>query len=382
MKSPEILRNKLCAQWFSADLREQRLLRDFNWPIHLVIGKPAPQILTNDPTKIQQHLLRWRKQKLGRVEWLSVKYKSATKAIDIPSSWLLASADEWVLACADVSIKAEFNLLSQIIKQIDPIFHQFIVRHRSLWSNKGNDQQETIVQCCRLAMTLKFGMANGLPLRALSIEGIDSKFLENQRGLITQLLNIRFSGALQVNDLEEFLGATHKGNHWLLIKPLSDGMLPFELLRLRSSELAEINLPANNLLIIENEQCHHLLPKLENTIAILGGGLDLSWMKNKAFKDKNIFYWGDLDTWGFKMLAIARHHQPKLKPILMDYTTYHQYMQFAVPEPINAGSECPKELTIKEAELYKKLLNSDNGRLEQERLPAKEIQLQLLNDII
>jgi len=374
MKSIEKLRDKLCAQWLSADHREQRLLSDFDWPLSLNIGKPPPQLLFKQSTKVQRHLTEWRQQKIGRVEWLSVKYQSATQPIDIPSVWLFNNTEEWILACGDMSIKTEFNLLSQIIKQVDPMFHQLIIRHRSLWSGKNGDQQNNIIQCCQLAMQLEQGIAMQLPLRALSIEGIDSKFLENQRALLTQLLNIRFNGALQGKTLEDFLGATETGEHWLLVKPLADDLLPFELLRLRASELSKIKLPVKNLLIVENEQCHHLLPKLENTIAILGGGLNLSWLKNSNFNDKNIFYWGDIDTWGLKMLAIARQHQPHLKPILMDADTYNKHQQFSVPEPTNAGLGCPKELTQKEKGLYRILLKSDNGRLEQERLSPKVIQ--------
>jgi len=382
MKSPEELRNKLRSQWLSGDHREQRMLSNIDWPLRLSIGKPAAKTFSNQLSKVKQHLTQWRQQKLGRVEWSSVKYQSATSPVDIPISWLIESPDDWVLACADLSITTEFNLLSQIIKQVDPMFHQLIVRHRSLWSNKNNNEQESIIQCCHLAMRLESGMAMQLPLRALPIEGIDSKFFEIHQGLITRLLNIRFSGALHEQNLEGFLGASETGDHWLLIKPLANDLLPFELIRLRASELSRTKLPASNLLIIENEQCHYLLPKLKNTIAILGSGLNLSWLSNADFNKKNIFYWGDIDTWGLRMLAMARQYQPHLKPILMDFETYHQHIKLAVLEPKNAGSDSPRGLTREESDLYQILLETDLGRLEQERLSSKVIEFQLLNQII
>ena len=140
-------------------------------------------------------------------------------------------------------------------------------------------------------------------------------------------------------------------------------------------------MPAKNIVIVENEQCHHLLPNLDNTVAILGAGLNLIWMANAHFNDKQIIYWGDIDTWGLKMLAMARHYQPQLRPLLMDTETFDQYSRYAVPEPTVAGSDCPLGLNQHERLLYEKLLQSYKGRLEQERLPAAMVKSQLLNNL-
>ena len=223
-------------------------------------------------------------------------------------------------------------------------------------------------------MKLQADIAQGIPLRSLSFEGYDSKFVEQNRRLLTQLLNIRFNIALNESQLENFLGASEKGDHWLLLKPLAKGLLPFELLRLRASELAQIKLPAQNLIIVENEQCHHQLPELKNTLAILGSGLNLVWLANVHFKTKNIIYWGDIDSWGLKMLAMARQHQPNLLPLLMELATFNKYRRFTVPEPTHAGEDSPDGLTPTEAELYQTLLESTNGRLEQERIAIEDVK--------
>jgi hypothetical protein len=374
MKSVQQLSHKLATQWLSADHREQRMLSGFDWPLRLAIGKPSAKMFTGQSLQVQQHLADWRKQKIGRVEWISVKYQSASVPVDMPVCWLIDTVDEWIAASGAPQVKMEFEQVFSVLQQIDPIFHHLIVRHRSLWANKNNLNDETLVRCCQLAMRLESGMAMGRPLRAVSIAGFDSKFLENQRGLLSQLLNIRFAGVLKNQNLEEFLGASEKGEHWLLLKPLARGMVPFQQLRIRASELAQIGLPAQNLIIVENEQCHHQLPEIENTLAILGGGLNLVWLANPHFKTKKIIYWGDIDSWGLKMLAIARHHQPNLQPLLMDLTTFNQYQRFAVPEPSHAGFTSPAGLTETEAELYQILLKSTRGRLEQEYIATEAVK--------
>lgn len=377
MKSLQQLRNKLAAQWFSADHREQRMLSSFDWPLRLAIGKPSAKIFTGQSLKVLQHLADWRQQKIGRVEWTSVKYKSASEPVEMPVYWVIDTANEWIAACEDPQTKIEFKQLIDVLGQVDAIFHQLIIRHRSLWANKNSDNHETLVRCCQLAMRLESGMAMGRPLRAISISGYDSKFIENQRGLLTQLLNVRFAGLLKEQNIETFLGASEKGEHWLLLKPLTRDILPFEQMRLRASELAKIDLPVQNLIIVENEQCHHQLPILENTIAILGGGLNLVWLANAHFKKKTIIYWGDLDTWGLKMLSIARSYLPQLHALLMDRQTYDAYSQLSVPEPISAGADIPTELSNQETKLYQYLLLSASGRLEQERLSEVVVKSKL-----
>ena len=215
-----------------------------------------------------------------------------------------------------------------------------------------------------------------------------SKFLETYRNLLIKLLNVRYD--TQIISLEQFLDAAEDKKQWLLLIPLSDNLLPYQQLRLRASELATLKLPGSHLLIIENEQCRYHLPSLDNTIAILGAGLNLSWMSNPDFQHKEIAYWGDIDTWGLKMLAMARQAQPKLKALLMSQSLFQKHQQFAVPEPQSAGECTPQPLTEDESQLYQHLIQlsahathasskSKKNRLEQEFIPAAEAKECILN---
>lgn len=370
MKSPAELSKKLARQWQSADQREQRLLADVNWPLRIAIGKPTAEQFKHSSALVRKHVQRWREEKIGTVEWQAVKYQAASTTVDIPTHWCLQTADEWVAACRDKQISSEFRCLSDIINGVDGAFHRLLVRQRSLWQQID---PEEVRQCCRLALLLKPGIAAGRPLRALSLANIDSKFIENHRSLLSKLLNIRFSGALEDTGLEVFLGAAEDNEHWLLVVPLSTGLFPFQQLRLRASELAQLNLPGSHLLVVENEQCHHQLPKLDNTLAILGAGLNLSWLANPYIRNRQLAYWGDIDTWGLKMLSIVRSIQPHLSPLLMDQETFDRYQQHAVAEPQNAGDRVPESLTDREVSLYQHLLEKVKGRLEQEFIHTDDV---------
>jgi len=379
VKSPTELRVKLQRQWQNADLREARLLGDFScsnysWPMQLSIGKPSVLAIKDSSAQLRQHIKNWRQQKTGLVEWRSKKYQSVSTVVDIPALWCIRSNEEWVAACEDKMIDKEFNFLRDTLKQIATPFHSLIIRQRNLWHKKSSQQ---IVQCCQLAMQLQAGCAQGKPLRALSFVNIDSKFIEINRALLIKLLNIRFSNALKTKTLEEFLGAAQDNDHWLLVMPLANNILPFKQIRIRASELAITKLPATHILVVENEQSRYQLPELENTIAILGAGLNLNWLKNPFFKHCHIAYWGDIDSWGLKMLAMAKKHQPKLTPVLMDAKTFSENQQLAVNEPQSAGEETPQGLNSIEIQLYLKLRKLNEGRLEQEFL-AKDVVHEVL----
>jgi hypothetical protein len=222
-------------------------------------------------------------------------------------------------------------------------------------------------------MKLEPGSAVGRPLRAISIEGIDTKFFERNSGLITTLLDIRFEGEVRTIGLEAFLGALAEGENWLLVVDLDGALLPFRKQRVRSSELRETALPGKRILIVENEQCQHLLPSAPGTVAVLGAGFDLSWTEAEWLTKKKVAYWGDIDTWGLLYLAKARAKIPEIDALLMSEKVYRQFENAAVSEPVIADVVAPVGLTSSERLLYEELLSQRNGRLEQEFLSREEV---------
>jgi len=375
MKSPAELSHRLARQWENADLRESRLLDSPSWPLTYSIGAPPPAI-THDITALKSHLESWRAVKAGTVFWQSKAYRTTDGAIEIPSQWQLNNANEWLSAAVHPPATKEFQKLNLLLENSDPLFHRTFVRQRSLWKDIFIEEA---LQATRLALEIEPGQANGAPLRALSLAGIDSKFFERHRSLIIRLLDLRFDGEVSRQGLEAFLGAWQENDHWLLLADLDGSILPFARQRVRSSELFEANLNPSNLLIVENERCLHLLPKLPETLAVLGAGNNLSWLTASWVQYTKVAYWGDNDTWGLTMLASARGHHPFLEALLMEKEIFIEHQEKAVPESVTAASTAPNSLLSKEKELYYYLLSCERGRLEQEFLPKEIVQKQILN---
>ncbi|WP_439412473.1 DUF3322 domain-containing protein [Enterobacter ludwigii] len=372
MYSPDELRKKLAGQWGNAKLRAERLLPPGNWPLCLPIGKPSARIFAEQAPRVLKHVQLWRQVAVGRVEWEEVRYRASDGAVSMPLRWILNGPSDWFKAVADQAMRQEFRLLEGIVEQVDPIFHPLLVRHRPLWRHK--DPQD-IISAARLACRLEPGCAMGMPLRLLSGQGVDTKFIENNITLLTRLLDVRFSGEASEQGLTTFLDAFDESSHWVLVVPLSPGLLPFKKCRVTTAELAETTLPASHVLVIENEQCLHQLPPLSDTIAILGGGLDVQWLSSSVLDKKQVAYWGDMDSWGLLMLARARRCRPTLDVLLMNRQLFEKYASHsAVPEPVKAQESIPDGLLNEEADFYRYLTRLPRGRLEQEFLPVDIIE--------
>jgi hypothetical protein len=367
LKSPETLAELLARQWHSVDRREQRLLDPQAWPIALAIGRPSPTLFEQQTAQVREYIERWRAVAVGEVQWQSIAYRSAATPVLLPQNWRLRSPEEWAQASNDAQVQLELQRLRYLLDRTDARFHSLLIRQRGLWRDRNGQE---VVQASALALELEPGVAAGRPLRSLAMAGIDSKFMERHRGLLTALLDIRFDGQASQLGLGSFLDAADEGDHWLLVAPLSPGRLPFAQQRVRARELRDSPLPAQRILLIENDRCLHLLPALSDTIAVLGSGLDLAWLCADWLRERDIGYWGDMDTWGLRMLARARELQPQLTPLLMDQLLFERLAgTLAVQEPITAGAALPHGLTDSEQTFYQHLIKQAKGRIEQEFLP-------------
>jgi hypothetical protein len=367
MKSPAELRIFLRRQWEAAAIREARLLGGSDaWPIVASIGRPKPKAVASDLDSVRRHVDDWRRVKIGEVVWAAVSYRAASNPVEMPLYWKLRQPAEWVAACADRSMREEFDSMSVFIEQTDACFHSLLIRRRSLWHTKAIDE---ILQATRLALALEPRCADNKPLRTLSLEGIDTKFFERNSRLVTALLDARFDGEVSRIGLETFLAATSDGDHWLLVMDLDGSLLPFQKQRVRSSELKSRPLPGTRILIVENESCQHLLPQISEAIGVLGSGFDLEWTEGRWLHSKSVGYWGDIDTWGLQFLAAVRQRLPHVDALMMTPDLYEQNLEAAVPEPIIAAVEAPVGLNNVERMLYERIVMERRGRLEQEFLP-------------
>jgi len=382
MKSPQALAARLAQHWNSADWRERQLLgATAAWPLTLAIGQPDTAVFLNDAAALRCHLQQWRaveQHGLGSVQWQERRYRGSSDAIAVPTHWQLAKPSQCIAAISHfkvpghAQVKSDYARLSTLIAGVErPGFQRLLVRRLVQWRETPT---EAVIAAAHTALQLEPGCAQGKPLRALAVQGNDTKFFERHASLLTALLDERFDGEASRQGLVGFLGALPEDDHWLLIAPLSPDLLPFAQMRVRASELLTTPLPDSRILLVENERCLHQLPQpVAHTIAVLGAGLNLGWLAAPWLQERSVAYWGDLDTWGLRMLATARHHLPHLHALLMDRATFSAHQHLAVAEPVHAPEPISGAQTPEEAALQAHLRAQARGRLEQEFLPTDTV---------
>lgn len=226
----------------------------------------------------------------------------------------------------------------------------------------------------------------GVYLRQVDIPGIDSKFIENHRKILTTLLDL----CLPKNFINQQAIGTRKFSqrYGFLDKPtrvrfrILDPhiqLIPGSCQDLTVSHAAFKQLDKNSLIkdkletliITENEINFLAFPEVKQSMVIFGAGYgfeflaDINWLSQL-----NIYYWGDIDTHGFAILDQLRAKFPQTESILMDEKTLLNHRAFWAQEHKPETRELSR-LSAAENRLYDNLKNNKFAariRLEQERI--------------
>jgi hypothetical protein len=218
----------------------------------------------------------------------------------------------------------------------------------------------------------------GIYLRQVDIPGVDTKFIEARHSLIAELLDATLPA-------EAVLSAASPSRQFelrygLLVKP---SLVRFRILDERMSiqglsdiatpaaQFARLSLPVRRVFVTENEINGLAFPALPESIVVFGLGYGLDRLSEISWwRDREIYYWGDIDTHGFAILDRLREALPRARSLLMDRDTLmaHRALWGAEPEPhLGALSR----LTEPERALFEDLRLDRLGprvRLEQERI--------------
>jgi hypothetical protein len=214
-------------------------------------------------------------------------------------------------------------------------------------------------------------------VRQIDVEGVDTKFVERHQKLLSELLPVVLSPErVDVSEVEftrrfGFLNKPLYTRFRILDPSLSPFPPGISEVSLRTEELADIDTGAATVFVVENEVTYLALPPIPHGIAVFGSGFAsaglalLPWLS-----DREVVYWGDIDTYGFDILSRLRSHLPQLRSILMDRETllFHRDHWNSESSPTRRPLA---HLTDAEQSLYQDLINDVYGvgvRLEQERV--------------
>jgi hypothetical protein len=225
-------------------------------------------------------------------------------------------------------------------------------------------------------------VGSGAYLRQIDVPGVDTKFIERHRPLLADLLDAMAPGAAD----ESRSPAKHFARRYgfrdkpamtrirsldgsAVLAGSNGGAVTDAVIRV--DELQHLMLPVERILVVENEITFLALPHVADAIAFFGAGFDVLRLGRVPWlADRDVVYWGDLDTDGFVILDRLRAVLPRVGTILMDLETLlsHQSQWTTDPKPSRVELE---RLTIEEDAVYRQLRDNSLGtsvRLEQERI--------------
>lgn len=175
----------------------------------------------------------------------------------------------------------------------------------------------------------------GIYLRQIDIPGIDTKFTETYKSILSAWLDLTVP-----QDLVDTTSTRFERRFGLTAKPelirfrfldpslywrgCSDISIPSEDFAGLYGEGEE--LPVTHVFVVENDISALSFPRVEKAMVIFGRGYNFShWRECRWLNRVKLFYWGDLDTHGFRILDQFRSVFPHTRSFLMDWKTLQEH---------------------------------------------------------
>ncbi len=364
-----------------ANLRD-RLAGCREFPIKVNLKPPTGREAIEAISHFQAYTAAWRAWPgPGRVEYESRKLPQVDRQ-DLPVKLVLNSFPELVAFLGpDAEARhRHWESVFQPLRSLSPNLEPALIRN--LTSLEALNPEEG----ARLAVALRQltpGLGRGGYLRALPLTGLDTKFIEQNLLLLTDLADHQHQGAVrQSGGLLRWLDCQESPRSWLIVRILCEELRAqfggLAQMQLTSETLSQTPLPGKRVLVVENNASGYALPQIMDTVAIIGGGANVGWTRAPWLVDRQLGYWGDLDTWGLHYLANARRNQAHVQALMMDQSTLIKHASRMV-SLVDPNPSIPEGLTAAEIETYRDLLEGRHGGncLEQERLDADWIRAHL-----
>ncbi|MCS5479883.1 DUF2220 family protein [Corynebacterium sp. YIM 101645] len=293
-----------------------------------------------------------------RLGYLGTYDVPARVVLDTPAAVAAAAgcAEEWarMVAVLDLLVDALGDEVRAPLAAQPQLWEQ--------WSDREVSQYIDVI------CWLRENDTEGQFLRQLPIPGVDTKWIGDHRKAVdaVRLLQGLREKPVMV-EMRTLDPALRVGDFLHVLCPVA--------------ELAVRQVVVDNIIIVENHQTFLALPPLKGTWAMFGGGYQaaslvtgLGWLA-----EKNVHYWGDLDSHGFDMVSRTRAVLPAMRTVLMDLDTIIHHEDLAVEGAI-AQPEDTAYLTPGERRALDFLHERARERclrIEQERLDFPWVRAQL-----
>ncbi|HRJ24483.1 DUF3322 domain-containing protein [Thauera sp.] len=355
------LRAQVMRLWERGELLRERLDAGASrFPLRLSLKTPTADDITRRFDAVRAWVAAISATPHVRLEWQETRHRVQGNQ-RLPASAWVDSLDEALAWVGKRAEHARFRTLCAETAARQPLLLPWLQKRplRAL---------ELAAEWSRLLDVVAWLQAHprpGVYLRQVDLPGIHTKFIESQRGVLAELLDLALpeaaidptrTGAQQFAARYGFLDkpallrlrVLDPALHLLPGAPCPD-------LALDADSFARLQLDVARVFITENETNFLAFPRVDKAIVIFGAGYGWEALARAAWLQHcPIHYWGDIDTNGFAILAQLRARFAHVESLLMDRAALLAH------EPMWGREDSPRtadvsRLTTEERSLYEDL---------------------------
>lgn len=372
------VRTALGARWDSGELLRARLTGRPVAPLVLPVRGPSAREAAERFGEVQDWVAGWRAIRRGRARLETAALGGRLIGVNqIPKRVVLDTDDDvWTVLGVSADVRAFDEFVATTEGALPAALSWVAAKPHEALSHAADWPRILAVAI----WILRHGGA-GVYLRQVDVPGVDTKFIEQRRGVLSALLlrtlpPHRVDRAAPAADLARRFGLRHKPDS-VRFRSFDPADGPYSELAVRVEELARFPFSARSVVVIENEVSYLAFPQVAGAAVILGDGYAVSRLAALPWlADRDVVYWGDLDTHGFRALDRLRRFVPAARSMLMDEGTLLAHRAHWSQEPVPVTEHLPL-LTADEQSAYQLLLNhehADRVRLEQERIRFSAVE--------
>ncbi|NOQ14173.1 MAG: DUF2399 domain-containing protein [Methyloprofundus sp.] len=386
--TPKALKQRALKIWQRGDIHRSWLQKNTCFPLQISLKSISSKSLLSEYTELQDaiYTLRLDSQKYA--------YLIIDKAIThrqlgeqkIPAVISFKTESIFLNYLAKSAEFSQFQALTEKSLQQDGLLLDWLIRYPF----KVMQYAEVWPQLLKVCAYFEAHPKPDCYIRQLDIKGVDTKFIEQHKNILSELLTQILAessyqadiSGLKNNGFERRYGLRY--DQPLIRLRILDASLAIQRLTditLTLSEFKQLNIAAKTVFIVENKVTMLAFPDHPQAIVIFGLGYAVNLLADaQCLQDRTVYYWGDLDPDGLAILARLRQYYPQLKSLLMDAKTLEKFSHLVVDTPAKSTEKTLQHLTQAENSLYQKLLQ-ESLRLEQERISFTYLQAYLDENI-
>jgi hypothetical protein len=357
------------------------------FPYRVSLGTPSSSAMTDffDELRSRISLYHNNIDKSYHIEWKEINHRTLGKN-RVPAAVIFDTPE---LLAGFLSRKNELQLFLRLrgtLERADSRLTPWADRYPFELLSIGDELE-------RLIHLWRWMVENPKPhiyLRQIDLKGIDTKFTEKYKGILDRWLELTLFESLEKTvsgsrNFEEKYGFNRKPEmiRFRFLDPqlywhgCSDFTLPAVDFCSIYSGKEDQPIPVEQVIVIENDITALAFPPVRKGMVVFGRGYHFEhWQSADWLKRVSLWYWGDLDTHGFRILDQFRSLFPHTRSLLMDRKTLMN-SESSWGRENQPSSVDLSNLTTEEKDLYDDLRFNrirENLRLEQEFIPLSALK--------